>query len=145
MEQQVKRLRGELNEANEEMSSSLVKKIEVVIKRALGLKKLSKVSGPHKSNVSGELTYFFTIGDVPYAYHYGPTIIQVIKQISHFEGYDDYYRAGIALGGMMSDDYGGYGDWTNKIYSEAELLKAIYNMAKKEKEKLTFKGDVEIK
>ena len=132
-----KKKKESVNES--EIPRSLVNKIEVVIKRALGLKKLSKVSGPHKSRVSGELTYFFKIGDVPYAHPNGPTRIRVIKQISYFEGYDDYYTTSIDLS-AHNDDYKGYGE--KQYTSDAELLKAIYNMAKKEKDTLTFKGDL---
>jgi hypothetical protein len=129
-----------VNEAETDgMSQDLIKKIEVVIKKGLGINKLAGVSGPHRSRYVGKREYFFRIGKPSVSLHYGPTQIIVTKQISNFEGYDDYYTAAIDLGGMMGDDWKGYG--RKQYTTEAELLKAIYNMAKKHKDKLTFVMD----
>ena len=110
----------------------LMKKIEVVIKRALGISKIKKISGPHKSRVINQIIYFFTIGD-------RGTDIKVTKHINSFKGRDDYwYKASINLQSPMSyegEDYMKYKDKYN-YKSDAELLKGIFNMVKNEKEKI---------
>jgi len=131
MVEQMKRLRGELNEAETDgMSKDLIKKIEVVIKKGLGINKLADVSGPAKSRRMGELNYFFKIGSPSIALHYGPTQINVTKQISSIKGYDDWYTAAI--------DMGSWEHGKKQYTTEAELLKGIYNMVKKNKDELTF-------
>lgn len=157
MVEQIKRLRAELKESvNEDryvgvtddeirksiedrkkwaekngIQKDLIKKIEVVIKRALGISKINKIIGPNQSRFVGELNHYFDIGK------WGATI-EVTKQTRLWQGENDYYKAGIILPGKDND----YKEYRRKYRykSEAELLKGIFNMLKKEKEDILSYG-----
>ena len=114
------------------ISKDLMKKIEVVIKRGLGLKKLREVIGPIDdgaiSNISKAI---FEIGQSTIGG--GVFRIEVIKFLGR-----PIYKAQIDI--ISTSDYGlyGYGGYgRNKYSNEADLLKAIFNMVKKEKDRLT--------
>lgn len=118
-------IKESVNEAEtKDISKDLIKKIQVVIKKGLGTKNLPSVHHVGADN-----------DDIYFAYGDGIAVRVINNGESNTkyvfgEPFEDEYT--VAIESKDKQDYKGYGDERHNR-GEAALLKAIYNMVRKEK------------
>jgi hypothetical protein len=134
---------GGVNEATEHFPSNLAKKIEVIIKKELGINKLKVGHSPLGGRFIGEEKYYFIL---PHPMHGDSPLYSNLIEVRRGPGYVDGDKKiegtyHVLVQRTQNDTI----EEKRYIKSEAEVLKIVSMFAKKHKKLLTYNGMAESK